>query len=146
MAEQIHWRARSEVLRSLMHYQRAQSQKHHTIDRPEERGVEKELDALPAGTKPKASHHRSPGGERREKRKSLMHYQRAQSQKRHTIDRPEERGVERESARRSSLKGRERAIVNQTNVVATSERRGAAHMGFSERIYTILNRTGPSIL
>ena len=37
---------------------------------------------------------------------------REQSQGRHTIDRLEERGVERGSARRSSLKGRE--IVNQT--------------------------------
>ena len=58
----------------------------------------------------------------------------------------------RGSARRSSVKGRERAIVNQTsrlgtagfkgNVGQTSERRGGAHMGFSERrIDTILNRT-----
>ena len=83
---------RSEVLRSLRHYLRAQSQ---------------------------TSQHRSPGGERRGKR----------------------------SARRSSMKGRERAIVNQTNIGTvlkaplgeTSERRGRAHMGFSERIDTILN-------
>ena len=33
---------RSEVLRSLRHYLRAQSQGHHTIDRLEERGVERE--------------------------------------------------------------------------------------------------------
>ena len=32
---------RSEVLRSLRHYLRAQSQPHHTIDRLEERGVER---------------------------------------------------------------------------------------------------------
>ena len=32
---------RSEVLRSLRHYMRAQSQGHHTIDRLEERGVER---------------------------------------------------------------------------------------------------------
>ena len=32
---------RSEVLRSLRHYLRAQSQGHHTIDRVEERGVER---------------------------------------------------------------------------------------------------------
>ena len=39
----------------------------------------------------------------------------------------EKRGVERGSARRSSLKGRQRAIVNQTNTgTATSERRGGA--------------------
>ena len=47
--------------------------------------------------------------------RSLRHYLRAQSQGHHTIDRLEERGVERGSARRSSLKRRERAIVNQTN-------------------------------
>ena len=41
---------------------------------------------------------------------------RSQSQGHHIIDHLEERGVERGSARRSSLKGRERAIVNQTNI------------------------------
>ena len=44
-----------------------------------------------------------------------VHHLRAQGQGYHTIDRLEERGVERGSARRSSLKRRERAIVNQTN-------------------------------
>ena len=39
-----------------------------------------------------------------------------QSQGRHNIDRLEKRGVERGSDRRSSLKGRERAIVNETNI------------------------------
>ena len=48
--------------------------------------------------------------------RSLRHYLRAQSQGHHTTDRLDERGVERESARRSSLKGRERAIVSQTNI------------------------------
>ena len=48
--------------------------------------------------------------------RSLRHYLRTQSQGHHTIDRLEERGVERESARRSSLKGRGRAIVSQTNI------------------------------
>jgi len=46
--------------------------------------------------------------------RSLRHYMRAQSQGHHTIDRLEERGEERGSATRSSLKGRERAIVSQT--------------------------------
>ena len=46
----------------------------------------------------------------------LRHYLWAQSQGHHTVDRIEEKGVERESARRFSLKGRERAIVNQTNI------------------------------
>ena len=40
--------------------------------------------------------------------KVMRHYLRAQSQGHHTIDRLENRGVERGSARRSSLKGRER--------------------------------------
>ena len=78
--------------------------------------------------------------------KGLRHYLRVQSQGHHTIDRLEERGVERGSARRSSSKGRERAIVNQTNIGTdsnfvgeTSGRRRGAHMGFSERINTILN-------
>jgi len=48
--------------------------------------------------------------------RSLRHYLQTQSQDHHTIDRLEERGVERGSARRSSLKGRERAIVNQTKI------------------------------
>ena len=55
--------------------------------------------------------------------------------------------MERGSARRSSLKGRERAVVSMTNIKTVSkatfgkllERRGVAHMGFSERIDTILN-------
>ena len=79
--------------------------------------------------------------------RSLRHYLRAQSQGHRTIDRLEERGVERGSARRSSLKGRERAIVNQTNSGTVSKttlgkflRDGVEHtiMGFSERIDTIM--------
>ena len=46
----------------------------------------------------------------------LRHYLRAQSLRHHTIDRLEEADVERGSARRSSLKGQDRAIVNQTNI------------------------------
>ena len=53
--------------------------------------------------------------------RSLRHYLRAQSQGYHIIDRLEERGVERGSARRSSLKGRETAIVNQTNIGTVSK-------------------------
>ena len=52
---------------------------------------------------------------------SLRHYLWAQSQGHHTIDHLEERGVERGSARRSSLKGRERVIVNQTNIGIVSK-------------------------
>ena len=79
--------------------------------------------------------------------RSLGHYLQAQSQGHYTIGRLEQRGMERGSVRRSSLKGRERAIVNQTNIGTVSkatlgkllEKRGGAHMGFSERIDTILN-------
>ena len=53
--------------------------------------------------------------------RSLRHYLRVQSQGNHTPDRLEERGVERGSARRSSLKGRESAIVNQTNIGTVSK-------------------------
>ena len=53
--------------------------------------------------------------------RSLRHYLRAQSQGHHTTDRLEERGVERGGAGRSSLKGRERAIVNQTNIGTVSK-------------------------
>ena len=72
--------------------------------------------------------------------RSLRHYLRTQSQGHHTIYRLEERGVVRGSARRSSLKGRERAIVNRFkgNVGETSERGSGAHMDFFEHIDTIL--------
>ena len=49
------------------------------------------------------------------------YYLRVQSQGHHTIDRLEERGVEGESARQSSLKGRKRAIVNQMNTGTDSK-------------------------
>ena len=57
------------------------------------------------------------------------HYLRHYLRTHHTINRLEERRVERGSARPSSL----------GNVGETSERRGGVHMGFSERINTILN-------
>ena len=53
--------------------------------------------------------------------RSLRHYLRAQSQGHYTIDRIGERGVERGSARRSSLKGREKATVNQINIGTVSK-------------------------
>ena len=59
--------------------------------------------------------------ERSEVFRSLRHYRRAQSQGHYTIDLLEERGAERGSARLSSLKGRERAIVNQTNIGTVSK-------------------------
>ena len=71
----------------------------------------------------------------------------AQSQGHQTIDRLEERGVGRGSARRSSFE-RTREGHRQSdehwncftdNTRETSERRGGAHMGFSETIDTTLN-------
>ena len=64
-----------------------------------------------------------------------------------TVAVPEIAGIKK---RRSSSRGLERAIVNQTNIRTVSkaalgklnsERQGGAYMGFSERIDTILNRT-----
>ena len=52
---------------------------------------------------------------------SLRLYLWAQSQGHHTVDRLEERGVERGSASRSSLKGRERAIDSHTNIATVSK-------------------------
>ena len=75
---------------------------------------------------------------------SLRHYLPAQSQEYRTIDRLEEKAVERGNVRRSSLKGRKRAIISLTNIGTvskktfreTSERRGGAHKGFFECIDT----------
>ena len=53
--------------------------------------------------------------------RSLRHYLRAQGKGHHIIDLLEERGVERGSVRRSSLKGRQTAIVNQTNTGTVSK-------------------------
>ena len=54
-------------------------------------------------------HNRVTSG-RAEVLRSSRHYLQAQSQGHHTVDRVEERGVERGSTRRSSLKGREKVI------------------------------------
>ena len=53
--------------------------------------------------------------------RSLRHYLRAQSQGQHTTDRLEEKRAERGSIRRSSLKGRVRTIVSQTNMGSVSK-------------------------
>ena len=79
--------------------------------------------------------------------RSLRHYMWEQSQGHHTSDCLVKRGVERGSARWSSLKGQERATVNQTDIGSfkgdvgeISEREGEAHnYGFSKCIDTILN-------
>ena len=52
--------------------------------------------------------------------RTLRHYLWAQSQGHHPADHMEEKSVERGSARRSFMKGRERAIVNQTNIGTVS--------------------------
>ena len=46
---------------------------------------------------------------------------RAQSQEHHIISHLEKRGVERGRARRSSIKGREMAILSQTNIGTVSK-------------------------
>ena len=65
----------------------------------------------------------------------LKRYLRTQSRGHHTVDRLEEKGVERGSARRSYLRGRERAIVSQMNIgtlsKATSESRTGSYMRIS---------------
>ena len=53
--------------------------------------------------------------------RSARLYLRAQSLGHHPIDRQEERGVEGRISRRFFLKGRERAIVNQTNIASASK-------------------------
>ena len=65
-----------------------------------------------------------------------------------TRDRLEERGVERRSTRRSSLKGWERAVVSQTNIGIVSKavlgkllRDGEVHTGFSKHIGIFLKWT-----
>ena len=57
--------------------------------------------------------------ERSEVLKRMRHYLWAQSQGHHYL--LEERGMERGSARRSSLKGWERATINPTNIVTISK-------------------------
>ena len=64
----------------------------------------------------------------------------AQSQGHHTMDHLEERGVERGSARRSSLKGRQRATVSQTHAGTVSKATLRKRLrGGVERIDTVLN-------
>ena len=73
----------------------------------------------------------------------------AQSQGNHTIDRLEERGVERGSVQRSVLKGQERVRFSQTIMGTVSEatlgkhlkRWGGAYLGFPEHVDAILNST-----
>ena len=81
--------------------------------------------------------------------RSLRHYLRAQNGGHDTVDRLEERGVERGSARWSSLDRGERGIVKQTNIGTGSKttlgkllRDGWVHIGFPEHRDTILYWTG----
>ena len=64
----------------------------------------------------------------------------------HTIDCLEERGAERESAGRSSLKGREGAIVNQTNIgTASKAALGELLRDRVERIWAHMSAYIPSL-
>ena len=85
---------RSEVLRSLRHYSKA------------------------AGTKSRTSHHRSPGGERRRKGRSLT--------------------ILLERRRKKLLSIRRALELFQRQLWETSEKRGGAQMDFSERTDIIL--------
>ena len=71
--------------------------------------------------------------------RSLRHYLRAQSHGHHTISHLVERGVERGSASRSPSKGRERAIVNQTNIskamLGKLLRCGGVHIAFPSTFF-----------
>ena len=78
--------------------------------------------------------------------KSLRHDLQAQSRGHHAIDLVEERGVEKRKLWKIFLQRTKGAIVNQTNTDKhgncfegnageASEKRGGAHMGFSELIY-----------
>ena len=75
-----------------------------------------ELETLPAATKPRTSHHRSPGGERRGKRKRSTIFLERQ--------RDDHRPVTKHC--RNCFKG---------NYEETSERRGGTRVGFSELIH-----------
>ena len=84
-----------------------QSNHHRRLASQKIRSVE-ELETLPAGTKPRISHHRSPGGERRRKKKRSMIF------------------LER------TWKGHRQSVQHwngfQGNIGETPERRGGAHM------------------
>ena len=80
-----------------------------------------ELETLPAGKKPRSSHHRSPGGDMRRKGKlSTIFFQRTRE------------GHHQSYEHWNCLKG---------NIAKTSDSRNGAHMGFPQRIDTILNWT-----
>ena len=71
----------------------AEKNKHHKLLASRKSSSVEKLQTLPADTKPRTSH----------------------------MDRLEERGVGRGSTRWSSLKGRDKALVYQTNVAAVSK-------------------------
>ena len=83
--------------------------------------------------------------------RSLRLYLPAQIHGHHTVDRLEERDAERENARRSSLKSRDRSIVSQMNIRTGPRQRwgnlsetgwiASNYMGFSKRIDINFNRT-----
>ena len=78
--------------------------------------------------------------------RSLRHYPQAQSQGYHTIDRKQERGVERGSARRASLKRPERAIVGQTSTGTVSKATLGKRSCLKGRERAIVNQTNTGLL
>ena len=80
-----------------------------------------DTEKLPAGTKPRTSHRRSPGGEKRRKRTRSA-----------IFSEMTRKGHRQSDQHWNGFKG---------NIGETLERRGGAHMGFPERIDTILNWT-----
>ena len=79
---------------------------------------------LPAGTEPRTAHHRSPGGDRRGKRKRWI--------------------IFLEMTREGHRQSDERWKGFKGHVGETSERWGGAHMDFSGRIDIILNSAEPN--
>ena len=72
--------------------------------------------------------------------RNLRHCLQTQGQEHHTINHLEERGLERGSARQSSLKGRKRAIVSQTNIGTISKATLGKHLRDGvEYIWTFLS-------
>ena len=116
------WTCRSERKRPSR-YTGRQSSHHKWLVSRKIWSVE-QLEASPGGINRRTSHHRPPGGDRRGKRKRPTIFF-------ETNERTRE-GHRRWDEHWNRFKG---------NVGETSERRCGAHMGFSERIDTILNWT-----
>ena len=79
--------------------------------------------------------------------RSLRNFLNMDRPERRSIDRLKERGVEKESGRHSTLRGRERSVLNQTNIGTVSRTTlgrllrdgGGARMGLCELYYATLS-------